>query len=240
VTGPPVGPPRVRRRAVGVPADLVDRLGRHGVATVHEAYHRRGLMTGLTALDPARDACGPAVTALCHAGDNLMLHAAIAECAPGDMLVVATLAPSHHGMFGDLLATLCQARGVAGLVIDAGVRDTRDIRRAGFPVWSRTVSAAGATKQAAGWVNTPVVCGGVLVSPGDVAVADADGVVVVAADEVATVLAAAQARERDEAAIRARYATGQGKDVSELLARAGVVIDTSDVGENSVSSQTVA
>jgi 4-hydroxy-4-methyl-2-oxoglutarate aldolase len=154
-----------------------------------------------------------------------MVHAAIDACEPGDVLVVATLSPSRHGMFGDLLATLCQARGVAALVIDAGVRDTRDIRRAGFPVWSRAVSAAGTTKQAPGWVNVPVVCGGVLVSPGDLVVADADGVVVVGQREVPEVIAAAGQREESEAVTRAQYATGRGKDIAGLLSKAGVIVD---------------
>ncbi|MDQ7904627.1 4-carboxy-4-hydroxy-2-oxoadipate aldolase/oxaloacetate decarboxylase [Phytohabitans sp. ZYX-F-186] len=212
---------RIHARAASAPAEVVADLARFGVATVHEAYDRRGLMTGLTPLDPELTACGPAVTALCHAGDNLMVHAAIDTCTPGDILVVATLSPSTHGMFGDLLATLCQARGVAALVIDAGVRDTRDIRRAGFPVWSRAISAAGTTKQAAGWVNTPVVCGGVQVTPGDLVLADADGVVVVATSDAAEVAAAAARREEHEGAVRARYAAGHGKNIDDLLRQAG-------------------
>lgn len=225
-TGPDlVGPPMVRRRVSRTSAETVASLGRFGAATVHESYHRRGLTAGLTPLDPATSVCGPAVTALCHAGDNLMLHAAIDVCERGDVLLVATLAPSTHGMFGDLLATLCRARGIAGLVIDAGVRDTHTIRAMGFPVWSRAVSVAGTTKQAAGWVNVPVVCGGVLVEPGDLVVGDGDGVVVVSAIEADAVVQAAEERERNEAIIRECYAAGHGKDVSDLLARAGVVLD---------------
>ena len=219
------GPPRIHRRRVSAPAGTVAALGRFGVATVHEACHRRGLMDGISALDQDLTACGPAVTALCHAGDNLMVHAAIDVCEPGDVLVVTTLSPSRHGMFGDLLTTLCQARGVAALVIDAGVRDTRDIRRARFPVWSRATSAAGTTKHAAGWVNVPVVCGGVRVDPGDLVLADADGVVVVAGDAAADVIAAAGRRVESEAATRARYAAGRGKDIAALLSEAGVIVD---------------
>lgn len=220
-----LGHPRSRIRETATPEDVLQRMAQFGVATVHEAYYRRGLMTGLTALNVDQSACGPAVTALCHAGDNLMLHAAIARCGPGDVLVVATLSPLTHGMFGDLLATLCKARGLSGLVIDAGVRDTQVIRKLGFPVWSRAVSAAGATRQAAGWVNVPIVCGGVTVYPGDAVLADADGVVVVAQAEAGDVCAAAKDRERDEEVIRAGYESGIGKDVSAELARAGVIVD---------------
>lgn len=220
-----LGRPRARIRASATPDDLLRQMAQYGVATVHEAYRRRGLMTGLTPLSNDQSACGPAVTALCHRGDNLMLHAAIARCSPGDVLVVATLVPSTLGMFGDLLATLCRARGLAGLVIDAGVRDTQVIRELGFPVWSRAFSAAGCTRQVAGWVNSTVVCGGVTVHPGDAVRADADGVVVVAQAEAGEVCAAAEARERNEEVIRAGYASGVGKDVSAELARAGVVVD---------------
>jgi 4-hydroxy-4-methyl-2-oxoglutarate aldolase len=220
-----LGAPRSRIRSSQTPGDVAAELARYGVATVHEAYRRCGLMTGLTPLCVDQSICGPAVTALCHAGDNLMLHAAIARCEPGDVLVVATLSPSTHGMFGDLLATLCRARGAAGLVIDAGVRDTQVIRELGFPVWSRAISAAGCTRQAAGWINVPVVCGGVTVCPGDAVRADADGVVVVAQAEAAEVSRTAERRERNEADIRAGYEAGVGKDISAELARAGVVVD---------------
>lgn len=222
---PVVGPPHIARPAEGADPAVIAELGRIGVATVHEAYERRGLARGLTPLSMDQVAAGTAVTALCHAGDNLMINAAIDTCRPGDMLVVATLSPSEHGMFGDLLMTLCQAKGIAGLVIDAGVRDTRDIRAAGFPVWSRVVSAQGATKQAAGWVNVPVVIGGTPVEPGDVVCGDADGVVVVPRDDALRVRDAALHRLASEERSRARYATGVGKDVSELLRAAGVTID---------------
>lgn len=221
----PLGPPRVARHPEPPPAQIVAALAAFDVATVHESNYRRGLMTGLSALDSERSACGPAVTVLCHSGDNLMLHAAIDACLPGDVIVVSTLAPSEHGMFGELLATLCKARGIAALVTDAAVRDSRAIRSAGFPVWSRSVSAAGTTKQTAGWVNVPVVCGGTIVLPGDLVSADADGVVVVAASEAPAVVAASAEREEREAGIRARYAKGEGKDISELLTRAGVSVE---------------
>lgn len=222
----PLGPPRIEARVAGPASDVVAELAEAGVATVHEAFLRRGLLRGLRPLDPAHRIAGPAVTALCHAGDNLMLHAAIDQCRPGDVLVVATLAPSEHGMFGDLLATLCQARGVAGLVIDAAVRDSQDIRAAGFPVWSRAISAAGTTKQTAGWVNIPVVCGGITISPGDVVCADADGVVAVPSATTEAVRDASRIRLANEEGIRARYATGIGKAIDDLLTAAGVVFDS--------------
>ncbi|MBX6748715.1 MAG: 4-carboxy-4-hydroxy-2-oxoadipate aldolase/oxaloacetate decarboxylase [Micromonosporaceae bacterium] len=223
------GAPAVYTRVPRPDAAVVQALSPFGVATVHEAYHRRGLMHGLSPLDPESWICGPAVTALIHAGDNLMVHAAIEQCQPGDVLVVATLSPSSHGIFGELLATLCTARGIAGLVNDAGVRDSQLIRRMGFPVWARTVSAAGSTKHTPGWVNVPVVCGGVLVRPGDLVVADADGVVIVKAEDGAEVARRAREREEREEAIRAAYRAGTPKDVRQLLLDGGVAfIDSTE------------
>jgi 4-hydroxy-4-methyl-2-oxoglutarate aldolase len=217
-----IGPPRIAQRVPGPNSQLLADFASFGVATVHEASWRRGLARGLTPLRSDLRIAGPAVTALCHPGDNLMLNAAIDIALPGDVLVVATLSPSDTGMFGDLLMTLCQAKGIAGLVIDAGVRDTADIRASAFPVWSRVVSASGATKQTAGWVNVPVVCGGVLVHPGDIVCADSDGVVVVNRDEAEQVHAASVARLASEELTRQQYSRGESKDISALLRAVGV------------------
>ena len=206
--------------------DDVEALSAFGVATVHEAYLRRGLMDTVRPVVPDTRICGPAVTSLNAAGDNLMLHAAIEQCRPGDVLVVATTAPSRHGMFGELLATQCRARGIAGVVLEAGARDTRELREMGYPTWSAAVSAAGTAKTNPGWVNVPVECDGVIVNPGDVVVADDDGVVVVARDDVPEVAVAAAEREEREAGVRRRFESGElSLDVSDLrqsLERLGV------------------
>ena len=161
-------------------------LGRVGVATAHEAMGRRGLThPDLRPIYPGARIAGRAVTVLSHPGDNLMIHAAVEVCAEGDLLVVVNTAPSTHGMFGELLATSLIARGVRGLVIDAGVRDTADLRRIGFPVWSRHVSVHGTVKASPGSVNVPVAVDGVVIEPGDVVCADDDGVVVVGRDDAA-------------------------------------------------------
>jgi 4-hydroxy-4-methyl-2-oxoglutarate aldolase len=206
---------------------VVEALGAFGVATIHEAYGRLGLMD--PAIRPIRDGlrlCGPAVTSLNQPGDNLMVHAAIDVCRPGDVLVVTTTEPSTHGMVGELLATQARARGLGGMVLDTGVRDVAALQEMGFPVWSRAISALGTTKEKAGWVNVPVLCAGVTVNPGDIVVADDDGVVVVAAADAARVAEAAAAREARESVLRERYAGGESSlDVGGLrkvLARLGV------------------
>lgn len=206
----------------------ISRLGAAGVATVHEAQGRAGLLRPyMRPIYPAARVAGSAVTVLCGAGDNLMIHAAIAVVQPGDVLVVATISESTDGLFGELLAESCRARGVAGLVIDAGVRDTVEITALGFPVWSKAVSAQGTSKTIPGSVNVPIVCAGTSISPGDVIVGDADGVVVVPRESAAAVVAAADQRLAKEQRTRARLRDGElGLDIyglRDVLAERGVV-----------------
>ncbi len=192
------------------PLDVVDQLAPIGTATVHEAIGRRGYLgAGITPIQAGTRVAGTAVTALCHPGDNGMVHAAVEQCRQGDILVVATTAPSPHGAVGDLLATSLMARGVRGLVTDAGVRDTSDLREMGFAVWARHVSCRGTVKYTPGSVNVPVRIGEQLVNPGDVICADDDGVVAVARGEAAWALERSSARLETEAGTRARLAAGE-------------------------------
>ena len=189
---------------------IVDALGDIGTATVHEAIGRVGYVgPHIRPIQQGTKIAGSAVTVLSHPGDNIMIHAAVEVCEPGDVLVVVNTAPSTHGMFGDLLATSLMARGVRGLVIDAGVRDTMDLRAMGFPVWSHHVSCQGTVKNTPGSVNVPVVLGGLAVHPGDVVCADDDGVVVVERADAASALEQSQARIDKEAATRARLEAGE-------------------------------
>jgi 4-hydroxy-4-methyl-2-oxoglutarate aldolase len=210
--------PKVVRTIKRADAGAIKTLGELGVATVHEAQGRTGLLRPyMRPIYPTAKAAGSAVTVSCAPGDNLMIHAAIEVCEPGDALVVVTTSDSTDGMFGELLATSCMARGVKGLVIEAGVRDVADITKLKFPVWSKAISAQGALKGAAGSVNIDVVCAGALVRPGDIVIGDLDGVVVVTRETAAEVLKLANARIENEVRKRQQLGSGElGVDVLGL------------------------
>jgi 4-hydroxy-4-methyl-2-oxoglutarate aldolase len=217
----------VRRNIVRADADAVARLSRLGSATVHEAMGRTGLLKPyLRPIYTGAHACGTAVTVLLQPGDNWMMHVAAEQLRPGDLVVAACTSDSTDGFFGDLLATSFVARGAVGLVIDGGVRDVKDLTAMSFPVWSRAISAKGTIKATLGSVNVPVICAGAQVNPGDVVLADDDGVVVVPAGSAAQVADAAEAREANEAAKRAKLAAGTlGLDMYDMrgpLQKAGL------------------
>jgi len=189
---------------------LAKKLGEFGTATVHEAQGRTGLMLPyMRPIYPSARIGSPAVTVVCHPGDNLMIHAAIEVCRPGDVLVVTTLADSTDGFFGELLATSCQAHGISGLVIHAGVRDVADLTTMQFPVFSRAISAMGTVKETAGFVNIDVICAGALVHPGDIIVGDVDGIVVVPRQDAEEVVRACDTRLAKEAKNRERLRAGE-------------------------------
>ncbi|HEX4984028.1 MAG TPA: 4-carboxy-4-hydroxy-2-oxoadipate aldolase/oxaloacetate decarboxylase [Ilumatobacteraceae bacterium] len=217
----------VVRKILRAPRDVIDELGSIGTASVHEAIGRRGYVgPHIRPIQHDVRVAGSAVTVSSHPGDNLMIHAAVEVCHDGDILVVTNTAPSTHGMFGDLLAGSLLARGVRGLVIDAGVRDTADLRAMGFAVWSQYVSCEGTVKASPGSVNVPVVLGGQIVNPGDVVCADDDGVVIVAREEAEWALAQSNSRIAKETQNRARLNAGElGLDfygLRDKLAELGV------------------
>jgi len=196
----------------------VEALGTYGVATVHEAQGRTGLLAPyMRPIYTGAVLSGPAVTVLVPPGDNWMLHVAVEVCRPGDVLVVAPSSPCSDGYFGDLLATSLQAHGVKGLIIDAGVRDVATLTQMRFPVWSKCVWAQGTIKASLGAVNVPITCAGQRIEPGDVIVADDDGVVVVSRKDAAAVAKAGEEREKKEAGSRARLQKGElGLDIYDM------------------------
>ena len=212
---------KIVRRIPRADAGAIKVLGNAGTATVHEAQGRTGLLRPyMRPIYPAARVAGPAVTVSCQAGDNLMIHASLDVVQPGDVLVVVTTSESTDGMFGELLGVSCQAHGVTGLIIDAGVRDSTELTAMNFPVWAKAISAQGTVKSTAGDVNIPVVCAGAIINPGDVIVADADGIVVVPREKAAQVAQASEQRLAKEEKSRQRLRSGElGLDMYGMRAK---------------------
>lgn len=208
----------VVRNIARAEAHLVTRFTRYGVATTHEAQGRTGLLdVRIRPIQQNRTIAGSAVTVLVSPGDNWMFHVAVEQCQPGDVLLVAPTSDCHDGFFGDLLATSLKARGVVALIGDIGIRDSQTLRDMEFPVWSRAVYAQGTVKATLGSVNVPVTCAGQLVNPGDIVVADDDGVVIVPREQATAVDAAAQKRVAAEEGKRQRLAAGElGLDIYQM------------------------
>ena len=213
--------PKVVTGIPTIPTEMVTRYEKLSVATVHEAQGRVGLLSPeIRPIKAGLKLVGRAVTVFATPGDNVMIHVAMEQCEPGDVMVVAVNSRSECGYFGDLLATLMQARGIAGLVIDSGVRDLADLRQMGIPVFSRCISAQGTVKETLGDVNVPVVCGGQVINPSDLIIGDDDGVVVVRRHELDSVAEKSEAREKKEATIRAKYRDGTlGLDMNNMRQR---------------------
>jgi 4-hydroxy-4-methyl-2-oxoglutarate aldolase len=227
--------PTIVRNISRADAGVIEQLGALGVATVHEAQGRSGLLRPyMRPIYPTARLAGSAITISCQAGDNLMIHAAIEICRPGDVLVVTTTSESTDGMFGELLAVSARAHGVVGLLIDAGVRDVADLTTMAFPVWAKAIHAQGTVKATAGSVNVPVVCAGAAIAPGDVVIADVDGVVVVPKAKAADVAKAGADRLAKEEKSRARLKSGElGLDFYGLRAKlAELGVQYIDEGQN--------
>ena len=219
---------KVVRRIQRTDAETIKILKDLGTATLSEAQGRRGLLaTYMRPIYPTARICGPAITALCQPGDNMMIHAAIEVAQPGDVVVVAVTSESTDGYFGELLGTSLQAHGVVGLILDAGVRDVSELTAMDFPVWAKCISAQGTVKETPGSVNIPVVCANQLVRPGDVIMADVDGVVVIPRENAAAVAKAGQERVAKEEKSRTRLRSGElgmnHNGIREKLVAAGVV-----------------